>query len=74
VWLAGLTLLSWLGRYPAPATHAGNLGLLTLGWAVLVFAAFSALVLWLAVARCLPGERMREHLADSSVAPAEPAT
>ncbi|MGH8150237.1 MAG: APC family permease [Steroidobacteraceae bacterium] len=69
VWLAGLTLLSWIGSYPAPASRAGNLGLLGLGEAVLVFAVFSALILWLAVSRSLPAERVQAYLAE----PARPA-
>ncbi len=63
-WLIGLALLSWLGSYPVASKHAGNLGLLSFGWAVTVFAAFSALILWLAVARCLPAERVEAQLAD----------
>lgn len=66
VWLVGLTLLSWVGSYPAASSHAGNLGLLSFGWAIVVFAAFSALILWLAVARCLPAERMEAHLSDAT--------
>jgi len=63
-WLAGLTLLSWLGTYPQAASQAGNRGLLGFGWAIVVFAAFSALIMWLAVAHCLPTERMEAHLGD----------
>ncbi len=67
-WLAGLALLSWLGSYPAASKHAGNLGLLSFGWAITVFAAFSALILWLAVVRCLPAERVEAHLTDAASA------
>jgi amino acid transporter len=63
-WLAGLTLLSWLGSYPRVAAHAGNLGVLTFGWAILVFAVFSALILWLAVSQCLSTARMEAHLSE----------
>jgi amino acid transporter len=63
VWLAGLTLLSWLGNYPAASSHAGNRGLLGFGVAIAVFAVFSALILWLAVSRSLPAEHMEMHLA-----------
>jgi amino acid transporter len=62
VWLAGLTLLSWLGSYPAVSRHAGNRGLLGFGWAIIVFAAFSALILWLAVSRSLSAEHMEAHV------------
>jgi amino acid transporter len=64
-WLGGLTLLGWLGAYPEPAQHAGNLGVLGLGSGVLVTAVFSALVMWLAQALRLRTERVREHLAES---------
>ncbi len=61
-WLAGLTLISWLGSYPAPDKHAGNIHLLNFGWAILVMAAFSALIMWLAVALRLPRETVEKHL------------
>ncbi|MGH8227095.1 MAG: APC family permease [Steroidobacteraceae bacterium] len=64
VWLAGLTILSWLGAYPAASSHAGNLGLLGFGFAILVLAAFSGLILWFALAWALPADRMEAHLAD----------
>ncbi len=75
VWLAGLTLLSWLGSYPLPSSHAGNRGMFSFGSAILVFALFSALILWLAVSRCLPTERMEAHLSDpASGTPAQSAS
>lgn len=75
VWLLGLALISYLGEYPHPADGAGNIGLIGSGWAILVLAAFSALVLWMATALCLPQERMEAHLADpASGPPAEPGT
>jgi amino acid transporter len=75
VWLAGLTLLSWLGSYPLPSSHAGNRGMFSFGSAILVFALFSALILWLAVSRCLPAERMEAHLSDpASGTPAQSAS
>ena len=74
VWLAGLTLLSWLGNYPAASSHAGNLGVLGVGRAVLVFAVFSALIEWLAVARSLPTADVEAHLgAPAAGAPPQPA-
>jgi hypothetical protein len=45
------------------------------GSAILVFALFSALILWLAVSRCLPAERMEAHLSDpASGTPAQSAS
>ncbi|HEX4025251.1 MAG TPA: APC family permease [Steroidobacteraceae bacterium] len=64
LWLAGLTLLSWLGSYPQVSSHAGNRGMLSFGSAIIVFALFSGLIMWLAVSRCLPTERMEAHLSD----------
>lgn len=66
-WLGGLTLISWLGRYPEPAKHAGNLGYLDLISGVIVIAIFSALVMWLAHTFRLRGERVLEHLNQSWV-------
>jgi amino acid transporter len=63
VWLAGLTLLSWMGSYPAVSDHAGNRGVLGFGVAIVVFAVFSALILWLAVSRSLSREHMEAQLA-----------
>ena len=62
VWLAGLTVISWLGEYPALGKHAGNLGVIGFGWAIGVVAVFSLLVMWLATSMRLPPERVREHL------------
>ncbi len=75
VWLCGLAVISWLGEYPALADGAGNVGFLGFGWAILVLAVFSALILWLATALCLLPERMEQHLADpASGTPAESKT
>ncbi|HET7564768.1 MAG TPA: APC family permease [Gemmatimonadaceae bacterium] len=62
VWLAGLAIISWLGSYPAPSQHAGNLGALGFGWAILVIAAFSLLIMWMATSLRLPRERVEVHL------------
>ncbi len=63
-WLAGLTLISWLGEYPALDKHAGNVGMIGFGWAIVVIAVFSALVMAMATALRLPPERVREHLSE----------
>ncbi|MDN5872779.1 MAG: APC family permease, partial [Sinobacteraceae bacterium] len=47
-WLAGLTLISWLGRYPELDKHAGNLGWLNLDTGIIVIALFSIFIMWLA--------------------------
>ncbi len=62
VWLVGLTLISWLGRYPEPVAQAGNLGLLGLVSGLVVLAVFSALIMWLAHAFRLPAQRVVEHI------------
>jgi amino acid transporter len=70
VWLIGLSVISWLGEYPSLDKHAGNLGEIGFGWAILVMAAFSALIMWLATLMRLPTERVREHLKEP--APGKP--
>jgi amino acid transporter len=62
VWLAGLTLISWLGNYPLPSKHAGNLGIIGVGSGIIVLAVFSLLITWLAVAFRLPLEKVTRHL------------
>ena len=64
-WLGGLTLIGWVGHYPDPSRHAGNLSLLDLGSEVLVTAVFSALVMWLAYTFRLRTARVQEHLGES---------
>ncbi len=64
VWLIGLSLLSWLGSYPEPDGHAGNLGLLGFGWAILVVAVFSALVMWMAIALRMPLAEVDDFVPD----------
>ncbi len=61
-WLAGLTLISWLGSYPDMDKHAGNTGALGFGWAILVVAVFSALIMWLATSLRLSTVKVEEHL------------
>ncbi|MGH8160591.1 MAG: amino acid permease, partial [Gammaproteobacteria bacterium] len=66
VWLGGLTLISWLGSYPKASRHAGNIAVLNFEWSILVLAAFSALILWLAVALRLPKETVEKHLQETA--------
>jgi hypothetical protein len=61
-WLAGLALVGWLGSYPDPAAGAGNLGVLGFGWAILVLAAFSAVIMWLAAQQRLTTDKVEAHL------------
>lgn len=67
VWLAGLTLISWLGTFPEPSKHAGNIHVLGFGWSIVVVAVFSALIMWLAMAFRLPKETVEAHLHDTEV-------
>jgi amino acid transporter len=62
VWLGGLTLISWLGAYPEMGEHAGNLGLIGVGWGVPVLAVFALLVMWLAIRERLPSEKVKANL------------
>ncbi|HEX5962062.1 MAG TPA: APC family permease [Rhodanobacteraceae bacterium] len=64
-WLGGLALISWLGRYPELDKHAGNLGLLGMVSGLAVIAIFSALVMWLAHAFRLRGQRVVDHVNES---------
>jgi amino acid transporter len=64
-WLGGLALSSWLGRYPALDKHAGNLGLLGMGSGFGVIIVFSALIMWLAHAFRLRGQRVADHVRES---------
>ncbi|MGH8110992.1 MAG: APC family permease [Rhodanobacteraceae bacterium] len=66
-WLAGLTIISWLGRYPDLSKHGGNLGYLDLVPGIIVIAIFSALIMWLAHSFRLRGPRVIEHLNESWV-------
>ena len=61
-WLSGVTLISWLGRYPAFDKHAGNLGYLDMVSGVAVIVVFSALIMGLAHALRLRGERVTQQL------------
>ncbi|HET7662013.1 MAG TPA: amino acid permease, partial [Rhodanobacteraceae bacterium] len=63
VWLAGLTLISWLGIYPEEHP-AGNISVLGFGWSIIVLAVFSALVMWMATALRLPAETAKQHLSE----------
>lgn len=71
LWLAGLTLISWLGEYPALDKHEGNIGFLGFGWATLVVALFSMFIMWVSTTMRLPPERTIEHLREP--APEGPA-
>lgn len=68
-WLAGLALISWLGSFPAASSDAGNLGLLRFGWAIIVIALFSALIMWMATSLRLPAERVLAHLKEPVAVP-----
>lgn len=61
-WLGGVTLISWLGRYPVLDKHAGNLGYLDMVSGLVVIVVFSAAIMALAHASRLRGERVVEQL------------
>ncbi len=66
VWLAGLTLISWLGIYPEEG-NAGNLDVLGFGWSIIVLAVFSALIMWMATAVRLPSDTAKQHISEPVV-------
>jgi amino acid transporter len=61
-WLGGVTLISWLGRYPSLDRHAGNLGYLDMVSGLVVIVIFSAAIMALAHAFRLRGERVTGQL------------
>lgn len=71
-WLGGVTLLSWLSRFPSLDKHAGNLGYLDMAHGAVVIVIFSAAIMWLAQAFRLRDARVLENLhvreADAGVA------
>lgn len=75
LWFAGITLVSYLGSYPNPPD--GNLGVLGFWGGIIANAVLTAVVLVAAWFSQLPGERVREILAQSDnpesvgLAPAE---
>ncbi len=67
LWLAGLSVISWLGSYPEKVEHkhAGNLFLFNFGESIVIIAVFSLLIMWLAISLRLPTERVEKHLAET---------
>jgi amino acid transporter len=68
-WLGGLTILSWLGKYPEASEHAGNLGYLGLWSGIVVMAIFSALIMWEAHAFRLPQDEVLAHVNEEAYEP-----
>jgi amino acid transporter len=64
VWLAGLTIISWLGSYPSLRDHGGNLGLIGVGWEFLVLGLFSLFLAWWAVKSSLPTDKIKKHISE----------
>jgi amino acid transporter len=62
-WLGGMTLVSWLGKFPEP--YAGNVGAINFEWAFLIVFALSAVVYALAYRFRLSPEEAQEHIAIS---------
>lgn len=67
IWLIGLTIISYLGSYPALSKHAGNLGILGVGWDVIILAIFSLIVAWIALKYRLPAEKVKIHLQETNL-------
>ena len=63
LWLAGLTLISYLGSYPVLDKKAGNLALLSVGWDALVIAVFAAFIMLIALKTRLSHSAFQEQLA-----------
>lgn len=59
-WLAGLAVLSYLGDY------GGGRQVIGFGLAIPVILVFSAVIMWLALQVMLPGDVVREHVAQSA--------
>lgn len=67
VWLAGLSLISWIGPYPLVSKGAGNLGLINVGQSVVIIALFSLFIMWLAVKSRLSVDKVKGHLEEPSI-------
>ncbi len=63
-WLIGLTVVSYLGSFPDVSKGAGNLGIIGIGWGILVLAILSVFITWMAIALRLPIEKVKTHLED----------
>jgi amino acid transporter len=59
-WIGGLAIISYLGSYPDPAKHAGNLGIINFNFGFLATFLLTALVMWFAQSFRLPTERVHE--------------
>jgi hypothetical protein len=59
-WLAGLTLVSWLGKFPEP--YAGNRGVLSFEWSIGAIVVLSAIVYGLAHRFQLSPEDAQAHM------------
>ncbi|HET8602624.1 MAG TPA: APC family permease [Marmoricola sp.] len=59
-WLGGMTLISWLGKFPEP--YAGNVGVLNFGWSFVVVFALSVGVYALAFRFRLPAAEAQRHI------------
>jgi amino acid transporter len=59
-WLVGLTIVSWLGKFPEP--YAGNRGVLSFEWSIVAVVALSAIVYWLAYRFQLSPEDAQAHI------------
>jgi amino acid transporter len=64
VWFAGLAVISYLGDYPEQSKHAGNLGVLDFNLGAVASIVLTAIVMALALANSLPGDRVRAVLAE----------
>jgi hypothetical protein len=65
-WLGGVTLISWLGRYPGLDRRAGNLGYLDMVSGLVVIVIFSAAIMALAHILRLRGDRVTQQLGGST--------
>lgn len=65
VWLLGLLVIGWLGRYDSGASaHGGELNLLPEWWDLLVVIVFSLVIYFWAVRQAAPSEQIAEFVAD----------
>lgn len=67
VWLAGLSLISWIGPYPLVSESAGNIGLINVGQSIVILALFCLFIVWLAVKCRLPVEKVEAHLEEPTI-------
>jgi amino acid transporter len=70
-WLAGLALMSYLGNFPEKSEGAGNRGMFSFEWSILILLAWSVIIYVIAHRVRLSPEEAQQHIEDTSQEAAE---